>query len=348
MLNSVKSKHWGQRLLKRHQFKQVIMSAVVAFWYRKHPLRWCLYPLSLIYRLATAIRRHYLQNFCQQHVAAPVIVVGNLTLGGVGKTPLVIALAQYFHAQGLRVGIVTRGYHSRISKFPYAVTQQDSSDWVGDEALLLAKKTNATVVVAKKRMQAIWHLRHCYSSDIIISDDGLQHYAMGRAIEIAVIDGMRGLGNGLCLPAGPLREKVGRLKQVDFVVVNTGVWHGAYSMQLIPRQIVSLTQGFSVLPHQLPLPIAAVAGIGHPERFFNTLDSLSLRYSTYAFPDHHRFSLCDFNVPEQVVVMTEKDAVKCQHFATDKMYALAVEALLGDDFWSALIHHPQLKRLNLL
>ncbi len=334
--------------MKRRGFKQTLTTALSAFWYRKHPLRWCLYPFALIYMAVIAARRTYLQMFCQQPVDVPLIVVGNLTLGGVGKTPLVIALVEYFTAKGLRVGVVTRGYGSTLQQFPHTVSQEDSASLVGDEALLIAKKTQAVVVIAPRRMQAVRHLRQHYCSDIIISDDGLQHYAMGRAIEVAVIDGVRGLGNGLCLPAGPLREKASRLNQVDFIVVNTGVWPGAYKMQLIPQQqIVSLTQGCTVLAHDLPMPVAAVAGIGHPERFFNTLTALQLVYAAYEFPDHHRFSPDDFKLPESSILMTEKDAVKCQSFATDKMYVLSVKAQLEADFWLALMSHPQLKRLNL-
>ena len=333
--------------MKTHSFKHRFFSVLMAFWYRKHPLRWCLYPVSGLYLLVITLRRLYLERFCQQQVDVPVIVVGNITLGGAGKTPLVIALVDYFQARGLRVGVVTRGYGNRLRSYPHVVALHDPAERVGDEALLIAKKTQAMVVIAPLRMQAVHYLRQHDASDIIISDDGLQHYAMGRAVEIAVIDGVRGLGNGLCLPAGPLREQSSRLTQVDFMVANSGVWPGAYRMQIVPRQIVSLTQGIEVSAQQLPAPVAAVAGIGHPQRFFTTLDHLQLAYTAYGFPDHHRFSLDDFVFSEQAVIMTEKDAVKCQSFATDTMYALVVEATLEDSFWQALLRHPQLKSLGL-
>jgi tetraacyldisaccharide 4'-kinase len=324
-----------------------MMTALTHFWYQTHPLRWCLYPLTLVYMAVAALRRKLLLAFFQQQTDIPVIVVGNITVGGTGKTPLVIALVQYFQARGLRVGVVTRGYGHGLKQFPHCVTVQDDAACVGDEALLIFKKTQAAVVIAPKRMQAVQYLREQALSDIIISDDGLQHYAMGRAVEIAVIDGVRGLGNQMCLPAGPLRESPRRLQHVDFVVVNTGKWPNAYAMELRPGALLSLTQGIAVLPKDLPMPVAAVAGIGHPERFFNTLNTLQVQYAVYRFPDHHPFTREDFDVPEAVVVMTEKDAVKCQQFATDSMYALSVEAVLDETFWRALINHPQLTRLNL-
>ena len=209
---------------------------------------------------------------------------------------------------------------------------------------MIAKRVNAPVVIAPKRCEAVDYLLTHYACDVIISDDGLQHYAMDRAIEIVVIDGIRQLGNGLCLPAGPLREGKWRLKQVDFIVVNGGASQDniSYRMNLLPGDIKPLTQA---APFDSSKTVAAVAGIGHPQRFFDTLTTLGINYCPYVFPDHHAFVADDLNVSEGCIVMTEKDAVKCVSFATSSMYYLPVGAILDDSFWDALFAHKQLQGL---
>lgn len=315
-------------------------------WYNQHPLRWVLLPCSMVYQLITTLRRIYLQRFRQQRFTVPIVVVGNLTVGGVGKTPLVIALARQFQARGLRVGIVSRGFGASVRHFPHEVNQKDTARIVGDEPLLLAKKTSCPVVIAPKRTQAVQYLLDHYQSQIIISDDGLQHYAMGRAIEIVVIDGLRGLGNGLCLPAGPLREGPSRLKKADFLVVNGGARPDAYRMDLLPGEIQQLVTGKLLVLADLKKPVAAVAAIGHPRRFFETLKEMGVPFKAYPFADHHRFTSEELSVPEKIVVMTEKDAVKCEPFATDDMYYLPVEAAISDKFWDAFWSHKQLQGLT--
>lgn len=312
-------------------------------WYGKHPLRWFLWPFSWLYRGIVGIRRAYLTRFCQQQFPVPVIVVGNLTVGGVGKTPLVMALVRAFQEKGMRVGVVSRGYGALINKFPHDVRVGDTAEQVGDEPLLIARKCACPVVIAPARVDAIQYLLENYQSQIIISDDGLQHYKMGRAIEIAVIDGQRLFGNKLCLPAGPLREGLKRLKGVDFLVVNGGQWPGAYSMALIPGQLTQLCSGKKVPYDGLSAPVAAVAAIGNPERFFMTLSGLGVIFYPYIFPDHHHFSREDLILKEKSVVMTEKDAVKCQNFASENWFVLPVEAKLNDSFWQDLWSHGQLK-----
>jgi tetraacyldisaccharide 4'-kinase len=312
-------------------------------WYNKHFLRWFLWPLALFYRLVMAIRRVFLQCFWQRQFPVPIIIVGNLTVGGVGKTPLVIALAKQLQAKGLRVAIISRGYGAAITQFPYEISAVDKASLVGDEPLLLARKTGCPVVIAPKRVQAVQYLLDKYQSQIIISDDGLQHYAMGRAIEIVVIDGVRRLGNGLCLPAGPLRESASRLQKSDLIVVNEGQWPGAHSMILQPGELTHLATGRNVDIHTLEFPIAAIAAIGHPQRFFTTLQRLGLSFKQYPFPDHHPFSKNELQFTEKMVIMTEKDAIKCQAFAEDAWYFLAVEAKLSDSFWEALWSHERLQ-----
>jgi tetraacyldisaccharide 4'-kinase len=314
-----------------------------SLWYRRHPLRWLLFPAACVFQISAYARRLYLTTFRQRHFPVPVIVVGNLSVGGVGKTPLVIALVKHFQARGLRVGVVSKGYGASIRHFPHAIGVNDTADDVGDEPFLIAKKTAVPVVIAKKRTEAVQYLLDHYDTQLIISDDGLQHYRMGRAIEIVVIDGLRGLGNGYCLPAGPLREGPSRLKRADFVVVNAGAWPGAFQMNLVPGQLFSVLHEQPVPWGHLKLPVAAVAGIGHPQRFFDTLTACQLTHRPYVFPDHYRFKVSDFSQMEQTVVMTEKDAVKCQGFATESMYFLPVEAKLSDEFWSLLCAHQQLK-----
>lgn len=312
-------------------------------WYGTHPARWALRPLSWLYQVIIHCRRWYLRSFCQIQSPVPIIVVGNLTVGGVGKTPLVIALAKRFKQQGLRVGIVSRGYGAGIRDFPHEIKVQDSAAQVGDEPLLLAEKTACPVVIAPCRSDAVAYLLEQHQSQIIISDDGLQHYRMGRAIEIVVIDGSRGLGNGLSLPAGPLRESKSRLKEVDFVVVNEGTWANAHPMSLKPCGIKHLESGQEVGMDFFSSTIAAVAAIGNPQRFYNTLSQLGLIFNSYSYPDHYQFKANDLNYPEPYVLMTEKDAVKCRSFKSDKLYYLPVEAVLNDAFWNALWSHQHLK-----
>ena len=313
--------------------------ALSRLWYERHPLRWLLWPFSLLYR-ALAACRWYRMKRAQVVWPVPIIVVGNLTVGGVGKTPLVIALVEAFVAKGFRVGIVSRGYGGGVGRGPYEVKPTDTAALVGDEPRLLADKTNCPVVIAKQRNEAVRYLLAHHHSQVIVSDDGLQHIAMGRAIEIAVVDARRGFGNGLCLPAGPLREKVGRLKQVDFVIVNgeglitlpEGV--SFTRMILEPGMLRPLIPGSPAFP--VTEPTAAIAGIGHPQRFFDTLEALGLLVQPYSFPDHHPFQKKDLVFSEKTVVMTEKDAVKCKRFATDRMYVLPVMAVLEPSFWDAL------------
>lgn len=318
------------------------------FWYQKHPLLWCLLPLTLMYCLIVHIRRAIICGFFKEEFSVPIVVVGNLTVGGVGKTPLVIALAKHFSSQGMRVGIVSRGYRAHCHHFPHDV-KLDEAPWeVGDEPLLLAKKSGCPVVIAKKRVDAVRYLLDKYQSQVIISDDGLQHYRMGRAIEIVVVDGQRGFGNGLCLPAGPMREGMDRLRQVDFVVVN-GQGHSLapvflkylnkevlYRMEFKPGLFKNIMTGQDISSKRMKTPVAAVAAIGNPDRFFTTLSSLGLAFVPYRFKDHHAFKREELVFKQSVVVMTEKDAVKCQAFGMDNLYYLPVEASLEESFLDAL------------
>lgn len=313
-------------------------------WYGDRSLaQWFLYPFSLIYRLVITLRRFYLQCFWQKPCPVPLIVIGNISVGGVGKTPLVIELALRLKEKGLNVGIVSRGYGAQMKHFPYEVQLSDKASLVGDEPLLIAQKTQCPTVIAPQRTAAVDYLLKKYHCQIILSDDGLQHYKMARTIEIVVVDGTRKLGNGLCLPAGPLRESAARLKQADFIVVNEGTWNNAYSMHLIPTSLVQLSTLNLVPIESLSGDIAAVAGIGNPQRFYSTLTQLGIKFTPYSYPDHYQFKPEDLECEENIVIMTEKDAIKCRAFCTDSVYFLPVKAVLEDSFWNALWSHQQLQ-----
>ena len=318
------------------------MNMMNQLWYKKHRLSWLLLPASSVYAAIAWVRRAYLQRIKQIHFSVPIIVVGNLTVGGVGKTPLVIAIAKALQEKGLRVGIVSRGYGAR-GLFPREVGIDDKPRDVGDEPLLICRKTGCPVVIAPKRVEAVQYLLVHHQPQVILSDDGLQHYAMGRAIEIAVIDGVRGLGNGFMFPAGPLRERSARLKSVDFIVVNSGDWEGAHRMNMVAGDMIALASGAVIKPKDLTEPVAAVAAIGNPERFYKTLDDLHVNHNAYSFADHYAFKPEDLKFKEKTIVMTEKDAVKCVSFATDKMFVLPVTAELEHTFWDALWAHKELR-----
>lgn len=285
-----------------------------------------LLPFAWVYQAVTTFRNWYLTRFKVVKVNVPLIVVGNLTVGGAGKTPLVISLVNHLKSKDVKVGIVSRGYGARVKHFPHEIRTFDTAVDVGDEPRLLANKTGVPVVIAPKRNEAVAHLLTQHQVDVIISDDGLQHAKMGRSIEIVVLDGARGFGNGYCLPAGPLRESKARLEHVDMVVTNGGDSANAYRMDIEPE---------AFYPSALPKTktIAAIAGIGHPKRFFDTLESLRIEYKPYVFKDHHQFTAKDLSVRETVIVMTEKDAVKCHDFKDKPIYVLPVSAKLESAFW---------------
>lgn len=311
--------------------------AIEQLWYGGHPLGRLLIPLAWLYRIIIRCRRLCYQTglLAVRRVGAPVIVVGNITAGGAGKTPLVIWLAEYLGGQGFRPGIVSRGYGGRPAKTPQQVRADSAPAVVGDEPVLLAGRIKCPVAVAIRRPRAARELVARYGCDLIISDDGLQHYALGRDIEIAVIDGERRFGNGRCLPAGPLREPRGRLKSVDLVVSKQRAGRHEYKMEYRYGELVSL------LDPDKKRPLAelagkqahAVAGIAEPSGFFSCLQRHGIDIIRHEFPDHHPYGAADlaFN-DERAVLMTEKDAVKCRAFATRQFWYLPIKAELPDSF----------------
>jgi tetraacyldisaccharide 4'-kinase len=316
-----------------------------AFWHRPlPPAARAAAPLESLYLGLSRLRRRRAQAQRGSALAVPVIVVGNITVGGTGKTPLVIALAAALRAAGLRVGVVSRGHGGSAGREPAAVPPDGDPAFWGDEAVLLAARIDGPVWIGRDRARAARALCARCAPDVILADDGLQHHRLPRAMEICVVDGLSGLGNGHCLPLGPLREPPARLAEVDFVVANgsplapcpriDGV------MRLAPR-------GWTTVADARDLPLAAlvpgtrvhaVAGIGNPARFFATLHALGLQAVGHAFPDHHRFQPRELRFADEGrVVMTEKDAVKCRRFAAPDWLALRVEAELPDNLVRAVL-----------
>lgn len=293
--------------------------------------------LALVYGGLVALRAAvYRRGWKRVHrVPVPVIVVGNLVAGGSGKTPLTIALANGLAERGWRPGIVSRGY-GRRSRDPVQVVPDMAASECGDEPLLIARRTGLPVFVDRDRVAAALRLV-AEGCDLVIADDGLQHLRLGRDIEIEVVDGARRHGNGRLMPAGPLREPAGR--RVDHRVVNGGQpAPGEWPMPLALGEAVPLAGG-------APRPLAsfagravhAIAGIGHPARFFDALRAAGLSPVEHAFPDHHDFSAAELAfTPPGPILMTEKDAVKCTTLGAADAWSVPVRANLPDAFFAAL------------
>ena len=306
-------------------------------WQKITPLTPLLYPFSLLFGAAVWLRRllyrtRLLRSIC---LPVPVVVVGNISVGGTGKTPLTLWLAEYLAGQGMRPGVVSRGYGG-TARTPQEVTPLTDPAVCGDEPALIAQRIGCPVWVGADRVAAAQRLLAAHPEcDLILADDGLQHYRLARDVEIAIVDGGRGLGNGLLLPAGPLRETDARLAEVDLLVVHgTGLGLKAravtaFSMALKPRAFVNLLNPAhrSGPEHFLKRNVHAVAGIGNPRRFFEQLRQMGIAFSAHAFPDHHAFLQRDITFADaDAVLMTEKDAVKCRKFAAECHWALRVDA----------------------
>ncbi|WP_367606045.1 tetraacyldisaccharide 4'-kinase [Legionella sp. W05-934-2] len=310
---------------------------LMTLWYGpKRLVTYALLPLTWLYQLVNIGKQAFGRYILRRPTPCPVIVVGNISVGGVGKTPLVIAMVQFCQQQGLNVGVVSRGYGSRSRIYPRDVLSNDLASEVGDEPLLIVKKTGAPVVIAPNRAAAVMHCYQKYQCDVIISDDGLQHQSMDRAIEIIVIDGERGLGNGFCLPAGPLRDTPNRLKKAHLLVSHNGDWPGAYPMHLKMTGLYHLPSHRPYSWQLLPQPITAVAGIGNPQRFYQQLRGLGLMIHETQFSDHQVYNQQLYRSLAKPVVMTEKDAVKCYPYATGEDYFVVVTAQLSGNFWQSL------------
>ena len=313
-------------------------------WYRQTiaPGLWLLWPLAAMYAAAVSLRRrlYKYQLLRSYKLPVPTIVVGNITVGGTGKTPLVIYLLELLQQQGLRPGVISRGYLGK-SRLPTVVAADASPAAVGDEPLLIAQRSNCPVVVAKSKVAAGQYLIKHFAVDVIISDDGLQHYQLQRDIEIVVIDGNQRFGNGHCLPMGPLRESPQRLPRADMVVINNGIpANREFAMQTVAGRAYNLAdrQQSCALAAFVGRELHAVAGIGAPGNFFRLLQSHGLQVIAHPFADHHNFTLADLDFSDQSpIIMTEKDAVKCRAFAKSNYWCLPIAASLSQEFAEKLL-----------
>lgn len=302
-------------------------------WYRGHPGLWLLTPVEAIYRrVVNARRRRFLDGSAPSYRApVPVIVVGNITVGGTGKTPLILWLIEHCRSRGLKVGVISRGYGATPPSFPWRVRPAQTAEQAGDEPLLIVQRTGVAMMIDPDRARAARQLLESEPLDLILSDDGLQHYGLARDLELVLIDESRGLGNRRCLPAGPLREPVERLQAVDAVLFNGAEADSeqGYAFALQPSRLVELASSQAWPLDHFPAGQAmhAVAGIGNPERFFTTLEALHWRPIPHPFADHARYSLEQLSFsPSLPLVMTEKDAVKCRAFAPSGWCYLQVQA----------------------
>jgi len=310
-------------------------------WYRTTPLHLILIPVCMVFSALVTLRRVFYRDriLISHQMLLPVIVVGNISVGGTGKTPLTLALAQQLIAHGWHPLIISRGYKS-TAHYPQHVDPGMKARHTGDEPLLMARRDLCPVWVGKDRVATARAALQAHPlCDVVISDDGLQHYRLQRDVEIAVIDGERGLGNGWPLPAGPLREPVSRLQTVDAVVINGGeAAPGQYLMRLegvIFYNLLDPNQKASAENFNKP-GNHAVAGIGNPQRFFHHLTSLGISFTPHAFPDHHPYSASDLAFDDcAAILMTEKDAVKCAEFADARYWVLRIDA----QFDPALTEH---------
>ncbi|GAD79290.1 tetraacyldisaccharide 4'-kinase [Vibrio ezurae] len=309
-------------------------------WFSSHPLRWLfwplLWPLSRLFAWVSQSRkRAYIEGEKPSYKAPiPVIVVGNITAGGNGKTPVVVWLVESLQALDLKVGVVSRGYGAKAPSYPLLVKHDTPVQYCGDEPKLIAQRTGALVAVDPVRAHAVQHLLQ-HDIDIVVTDDGLQHYALQRDIEFIVIDGKRRFGNQNLIPLGPLREGMQRLNEVDFLITNGGdAKANEIAMTLQPSLAINLVTGEQKAVKELG-PLSAIAGIGHPPRFFDTLKSMQAQLNTCTgFADHKALLKSDLEsllADGEQLIMTEKDAVKCREFADDNWWYLPVSAQISDE-----------------
>ena len=295
-------------------------------------------PLSWTYRGVLWLRLglYWLGLKRVYRAPVPVVVVGNVTVGGTGKTPLVIWLAHHFKSRGFKPAVVTRGYGGKARHWPQWVTAQSDPKQVGDEAVLIAERSLCPVVAGPNRVLAIKRLIQAHSVNLILCDDGLQRLDFVHDLDIVVIDATRGFGNGLLLPAGPCREPPARKGRRDLTVYHGESAEAHLSMCLAPTAWLKVDAKQSTqkpLTEFMAQSAHAVAGIGNPQRFFDLLRALGVRVQEHAYPDHFAFTSSDFDFgDDRPVLMTEKDAVKCRKFTLANAWALQVEAVVDTRF----------------
>ncbi len=301
-------------------------------WYGKVQWTRLLLPISCLFAyVANKKRTQYLANKPQAS-SVPVVVVGNITVGGTGKTPLVQTLVRLLKERGFRPGIISRGYGASIQRFPHLIQDSDTSEQVGDEPYMLHRSLAVPVVIDPKRKIALERISQL-DVDVVISDDGMQHYALPRDIEICVLDGVRGMGNACLLPVGPLREPVQRLKTVDFVL-HSGKAQGDESFDFLPVAWVNVKTGekLGLNDFKPKKEVIAIAGIGNPQKFQRTLMNMNIHCPLKSYPDHYAYKSTDFVSMAGQIIMTEKDAVKISPFASDNMWYLQIQAQVSPSF----------------
>jgi len=316
-------------------------------WYQSSPWLYLLFPFFLLYAFVIFCRKslYRLKLLSSFRAPIPVVIVGNITVGGTGKSPLVTYLVESFQAMGYQPGVVSRGYGAALAGSQVReVLISSTAREVGDEPLMLKRRLNCPVFVSPSRRLAVQALMKS-GCDIVIADDGLQHYALARDIEICVFDGQRGWGNGYLLPMGPLREPLSRVNSCDFIVVNgPNALHEprlskAFQMDLQKEDLINLQSHESKSIVEFSgQTVNAVAAIGNPERFFATLESQGLTIERHAFDDHHRYQKSDLEFSKPYpIIMTEKDAVKCHHLHLNQAWYMPVSATLSGDLASEIV-----------
>ncbi|WP_394176125.1 tetraacyldisaccharide 4'-kinase [Thalassotalea litorea] len=331
------------------------MRLIEQAWYRNHAIKWLLLPLSLLFWLLSSIRKWAFRIGLKKrvNVEVPVIIVGNIGVGGNGKTPVVIYLVDLLQQLGVQVGVTSRGYGGTAESYPLNVDNNTTAEQAGDEPVLIYQRCQVPTVVGADRVANCQHLV-AQGCQIIISDDGLQHYRLQRDLEIVIVDGQRRFGNGWLLPAGPLRELPARLQSVDAVICNGGVpAHGELQLTLQPGSLVHIQSGETISVQQFinhyGANVQALAGIGNPQRFFDTLRDLTFAVvEPTEFVDHHKFVVSDFAGFDSAIplLMTEKDAVKCRDICPDNAWYLPVEGVLSESDKQRLLHLINTRVLN--
>ncbi|MEM0910861.1 MAG: tetraacyldisaccharide 4'-kinase [Pseudomonadota bacterium] len=322
--------------------KQKTSDSFASGWYRPPTWQWLLLPIMMLFAVLSSMRRicYRLGILSAYKSQIPVIVVGNITVGGNGKTPVVSALIEHFLNSGLSPVLLTRGYGGTCKRFPHVISPDDTATFVGDEPAMIKGRYNISVIVDPKRKRGMRFIEHNISADVVICDDGLQHYALGRDIECCVMDS-RGVGNGYLLPLGPLREGHWRLNTVDFILVNgeqqlgclTSVSTSVAHFVIAPQKFINVKNGKTLSLHEAvnrfcDKETIALAGIGDPERFYSTLASIGIApRQQQSFADHHVYKKDDLPDAE-IVIMTEKDAIKCKEIASENCWYLQINAEL--------------------
>jgi len=312
-------------------------------WYENGSGRWILLPFSALYCAINTYQRKT-QTKRLPKLPCQVIVVGNISVGGTGKTPLTIHIVNFLKSFGYKPAIITRGYGGKAGSWPQSVTAESDAKMVGDEAVLMASRTGVPVYAGADRLDSIQYILKEHDCNVIVADDGLQHYKLPRDIEIAVIDGQRQFGNGYCLPAGPLRENKERLDECRLIVVNgeNDIQNQWITMNLQGDTLVNLkTDEEKQLVHFSGKEVHALTGIGNPQRFFSSLEQQGLQLTSHSYPDHYDFKANDLLFDDdKAVIMTEKDAVKCKRLvSSDQYWFLPVIADLPEEFDQQLLKH---------